>query len=240
MIVRPLATEWLVVAQADHARLAAEMLALLRLPELVDHPRRAALLRAVAEHDNGWWEEDAAPRLDAASGGPLDFRRLPEAPRRELWRRAVERHAAADPYVAALVAGHALRLHATLAGAEWEALRAGLATRRDELLAAAGASAGEAAADDRWLARADALALAAATGEAGLLAGFGGDGALAASADEVEIRLAPFDWAGATRFALPARRLPRRPKRGYASAVELGLALVTAPRAPVSVRLAPL
>ena len=53
------------VTQSDHARLAADLLRLFRLPELLEHPRRELLLRAIAEHDNGWWETDAAPRLDA-------------------------------------------------------------------------------------------------------------------------------------------------------------------------------
>ena len=60
------------VTQADHARLAADLLRLFRLPELLEHPRRELLLRAIAEHDNGWWEADAAPRLLAAVGR-LDF-----------------------------------------------------------------------------------------------------------------------------------------------------------------------
>jgi len=54
MLVRALDASLLVVTQADHARLAADLLALLRLPELAGHPRRAELLRAVADHDNGW------------------------------------------------------------------------------------------------------------------------------------------------------------------------------------------
>ena len=62
------------VTQSDHARLAADLLRLFRVPELVEHPRRELLLRAVAEHDNGWWEADAAPRLDAKRVSALDFR----------------------------------------------------------------------------------------------------------------------------------------------------------------------
>ena len=41
------------VTQPDHAAFAADLLSLFRLPDLVDHPRRADLLRAVRLHDNG-------------------------------------------------------------------------------------------------------------------------------------------------------------------------------------------
>ena len=65
------------VTQADHARLAGDILRLVRLPELVEHPRRELLLRAVREHDNGWWEADSAPRLAASGSTALDFRDFP-------------------------------------------------------------------------------------------------------------------------------------------------------------------
>jgi len=237
MIVRELPDAWLVVRQADHARLAGELLRLARVPELRDHPWRDALLRAAAEHDNGWWEEDAAPRLDPATGGPLDFRALSDAPRRELWRRGAERYAAEAPEVAALVAGHALRLAAMAEGEAWETFRGELAARRDEWLEAAAMSLVEAAEADRWLAAADALALAAAAGDDRLLPAAPWRVELAGAPDGFELRFAPFPFAGATRCELAARRLPAR---RFASAVELGVELATASRTPVSVRLVPL
>jgi len=236
VIVRSIPEGWLVVRQADHARLAGEILRLARSPELVDRPWRDTLLRAAAEHDNGWWEEDAAPRLDPATGGPLDFRALPDEPRREVWRRGAERYAAEDPAVAALVAGHALRLASQAAGEEWEAFRADLAARRDDWLEAAAMTPDDARDADRWLAAADALALAAAAGDAALLPSAPWRAELGLDGDTVELRLDPFPYAGATRCLLPARALPRR---RYASAVELGVALAAAPRAGRLVRLAP-
>ncbi|MCM2268556.1 MAG: DUF3891 family protein [Thermoanaerobaculia bacterium] len=236
MIVRELADAWLVVRQADHARLAAELLRLARIPELAEHPWREALLRAAAEHDNGWWEEDAAPRLDPATGGPLDFRALPDAPRRELWRRGAERYADDDPAVATLVAGHALRLASQARGTEWEAFRAELAARRDEWLEAAAMLPEDAREADRWLAAADALALAVAAGDATLLPTAPWRAELGFDGDTVELRLAPFPYAGATRCFVPARRIPRR---RYASAVELGVTLAGAPLRQSLVRLVP-
>ncbi|KAB2958267.1 MAG: DUF3891 family protein, partial [Thermoanaerobaculia bacterium] len=118
VIVREAGDAWLVVTQADHARLAADLLALLRLPGLADHPRRAELLAAVADHDNGWWESDAAPRVEAARGRPLDFLSIPLDLRLEIWRRGIERFAAERPWGSALVAAHFLRLSAGRAGRE--------------------------------------------------------------------------------------------------------------------------
>jgi hypothetical protein len=234
MIVRELPGAWLVVRQADHARLAGELLRLARNPELAGHPWREALLRAAAEHDNGWWEEDAAPRLDPATGGPLDFRALPDAPRRELWRRGAERYAAEAPAVAALVAGHALRLASHATGTEWDAFRDQLAARRDEWLEEASMTPDDAREADRWLAAADALALAVAAADPDLLPAAPWRAELGFDGDSVELRLAPFPYAGATHCLLPGRLIPRR---RYTSAVELGVALATATQVERPVRL---
>jgi len=238
MIARRTETSWIVVAQADHARLAGELIALARVPELVDSSRRKEVLRAVAEHDNGWWEEDAAPRLDPGSGGPLDFRALPGPVKRAIWSRGVERYAAREPYVAALVAGHFLRLLASWsADPDWRVYAEAEQARRLELLAAAGRSEDEARADDRWLRLGDELSLVATTLEPALLGTPGWSCAVAERAPFVELRVSPFPWAGATRFALDVRRVPLR---RYADAVELGTATITARIERLPVRLVPL
>jgi hypothetical protein len=74
---------------------------------LADHPRRASILLAVAEHDNGWNEPDAAPSINPASGVPFDFISAPSAVRQGVWPRGVAR-LANDPWAAALVAQHAI------------------------------------------------------------------------------------------------------------------------------------
>lgn len=241
MIVSIVDNAWQVVRQADHARLAGEMVGLLRLPALVDHPRRDDVLHAVREHDSGWWEEDAAPRLDPATGGPVDFRKLDRGVRREAWRRGVERLAPERPYAAALVAGHFLRVGAAEDDDGAAPFREALSTWRDELLEEVGATAEQAREDDRWLALGDGLALAAACGDPVFVArpfDLGPSGELRASVEiadgVVELRLDPFPLAGATRFELSARRLTRD---RLESDVELGLALAARPSDRVAVRL---
>ncbi len=253
MIVTPTTEGFRIVTQADHARLAADLLRLARLPELTEHPRRELLLRAVAEHDNGWWEADAAPRLDRAGAAPEDFRAASVPLRQEVWRRGVERFSAAAPYLAALVATHALRIlrpdPLDPLDPEWSAFLAGLASRREELLGAAGEALASAQSDDRWLEFADGLALAAATGEAAFVSrpGFRAEAASSREtvgapsgepADEtVELALAPFPFAGATSFGLSCRILPRR---RFSSGSELAVALAGASFRRLRVRLRPL
>jgi hypothetical protein len=221
------------VNQADHARFAADLLRLFRLPELVGRPRRDLLLRAVAEHDNGWWEADAAPYLAPDGIGALDFRALPPAPKQEIWRRGVERFADESPYLAALLAAHALRLSARFrAEPAWGDFRAALATRQAELLAASGCGPPELAADDRWLEFADALSLAVCAGESSLFAASEWQLTLR-GAEGTDVVLDPFPFAGTTVFELSCRSLPAT---RFDSAAALAVALATSPWQRLRVR----
>lgn len=239
MIVSRLPAALLVVTQADHARLAADLLSLLPIPALVEHPRRGELLRAVAEHDNGWWEADAAPLFDPATGGPVDFRAVDDEVRRKIWRRGVARHAAADPYVAAMIATHALRLLGQRRSSHpsWDGFLAELAVHRQELAAAAGIGVEAIAVDDPWLELADELALAAATGDGSFVHRPDWRTEARAEAELTRLAIAPFPFAGATRFELASRRLPAA---ACSSAVELGTALATARWERRPVRVVPL
>lgn len=85
--------------------------------------REEAIL-GIAEHDNGWWEDEALPRFSSQDGLPVglgDSRQ--ELGRQELeewrdggfsrWRRGVDRLAARHPYAALMVSHHASWLYAT-------------------------------------------------------------------------------------------------------------------------------
>lgn len=71
-------------------------------------PRRDLVLFAATHHDDGWLEVDRAPLVHA--GQVLDFIDAPDEVRLSVWPRAVQR-LAERPYVAALVAQHAMRIH---------------------------------------------------------------------------------------------------------------------------------
>src|SRR6185436_14316674 len=118
MIVRRLDTHLYLITQPDHAHLAARIME--HCVPLSHRARRAQILRAVAEHDNGWTEEDAAPTVDPAAGTIVDFVTAPLSVRHAVWPRGVKR-LGDDPWVATLVAQHALTVYDRFrAGAEWQ------------------------------------------------------------------------------------------------------------------------
>ena len=116
---------WL-VHQPDHARLAGYLAAHWGNSDgfaqpghfagsTDSHSLRQEVVQAIAEHDNGWWEWEAAPAIDPADGLPLD---LPDVAKRrsdaglERWRKGVPRLADEHPYVALLISMHAYWLYA--------------------------------------------------------------------------------------------------------------------------------
>ena len=109
MIVRRDGSDQLLITQPDHAALASRLMEAWRNDAWPSCDRRSAVQTAIAEHDNGWREPDAAPILDA-SGRILDFITAPDEIRRGVWPRGSSR-LAATPYAAALVAQHALHVY---------------------------------------------------------------------------------------------------------------------------------
>ncbi len=110
MIIRLGASSQLLITQPEHAGLAGRIMQHW-LGDLAGSPRRAEILVAVNEHDNGWRDVDAAPIVDPATGRLLDFIRAPDHVRQDVWPRGVE-CLATTPYAAALVAQHALEIYA--------------------------------------------------------------------------------------------------------------------------------
>lgn len=110
MIIRPAGSAQLLITQPDHAALSAAIMRRWRAGGLPDAPRRASILLAIEEHDNGWREVDAVPIADRTTGCLLDFINAPVDIRRGVWPRGVER-LAATPYAAALVAQHAIHIY---------------------------------------------------------------------------------------------------------------------------------
>ena len=209
------------------------MLSLFRVRELIEHPRRSRLLRAVREHDNGWRELDAAPPVDPATGRPLGFRSLPDELRRLVWTRGCERLRDEDAYVALLITLHALGLHRDRAGDPvWDEWMEALEAERDELALEAGLDLGEAQADYAWVRLADACSLAACeeSPESFETHGF------RCRIQPGTLRLDPFPLAGRTTLRLSCRRIP---DVRYRDARELGSALAQARWTRHAVTLAP-
>lgn len=230
-----------VVTQHDHARLAEEILALWRADALPGHPRRAEILFAVREHDNGWREADSAPRADPETGRPRDFSSMPRDVRFEIWLRGAARHARERPWTALLIAHHALALHRDRRGDEtwdesfFEPLDERYAELMDRLEEGTEAAV---EADYRYLDVADALSLVACGrwDGPGRLRGYrwsrrdGGPGV------DDTLELDPFPLAGATTFQVACRRIPDRSYRGDA---DLGAELAGVRWSRFRVRLTP-
>ena len=234
MIVVTEQDTWRFITQPDHAAFAAELLSLWRAEGVPEHPRRADLLFAVREHDNGWREADAAPRWDPQRRRPHDFLTMPRPARIEIWERGVSRFAGGHPRAALLITRHARRLHRDRRGDEaW----AGLLETFDELerglAEATGATEEEIAADDRLLDRSDTLSLAACSGRTDPFERHG----VRARLCEGTLEIDPFPLAGATTFRIPCRRIAIRDFGGDAA---LGGALAAARWGELTVRVGPL
>ncbi len=101
---------------------------------LATNPRRREILHAVGEHDNGWTEEDAAPRVNLATGQIFDFVGAPASVRQSVWPRGVAR-LAEDPWAAALVAQHAITVYDRFrSDNEWAPFFAEMQAARDAML----------------------------------------------------------------------------------------------------------
>jgi hypothetical protein len=150
------------ITQPDHAHLARQVME--RCVPLASRTRRDAILHAVGEHDNGWAEEDAAPRVDSATGEIVDFVSAPLTVRQSVWPRGVQR-LADDPWAAALVAQHAITVYGHYrSDGEWAPFFARMEVLRDEMLRASGSTFDELALDYVFVRLADLISLTFCTG----------------------------------------------------------------------------
>jgi len=105
MIVRPLKEQVQVVQQTDHDDLSGEFAAALD-GHLWQLRARSSVVRACAEHDEGWriWERD--PDLDPATGGACDFLDVDVRRHLEFYRAGIQEAVDNDPYAGLLVSLH--------------------------------------------------------------------------------------------------------------------------------------
>jgi hypothetical protein len=157
MIVRDGGDHWLLITQPDHARLARQVMD--HWPALAVSPRRDEVLLAIGEHDCGWAEADAAPMLDAETGGVVDFVHAPLSVRQAAMPAAVARLGDV-PWAAALIAQHGVTVYDRFRPQpEWAAYFAGLEQSRDQRLHETGRAAHLLLEDYAWLRLADLISL---------------------------------------------------------------------------------
>jgi hypothetical protein len=161
VIVRPAHDGVQLITQPDHARLARTIMQ--HCIPLTARPRRDSILHAIAEHDNGWAEEDAAPTVNPQTGNIVDFVSAPFSVRHAVWSRGVAR-LADDPWAAALVAQHALTVYDRFRSeAEWTSFFAEMEGARDAMLRASGMALDHFVADYAFVRLADLISLAFCT-----------------------------------------------------------------------------
>jgi hypothetical protein len=107
---------WLLISQRVHARLSGELAArcVVTLGNNLSADQEASLrgemLEAIAVHDDGWEEWEQAPRLDEASGRPLNFNELPAAQSLPIWTASIELGRQRGLLAGSMIAAHFLRL----------------------------------------------------------------------------------------------------------------------------------
>jgi hypothetical protein len=216
MILRRDGPDWLYINQVDHSRLAGRLMAAWQADGFPTRPTRAQVLRATSEHDLGWQIPDAAPRV-SGEGQPLDFMTVPLDLKQPPFGRAVESLAAEDPYVAALVAQHAVTVYRRYArDPDWRTFFTPLESRRDDLLGLAAPSGFDSfLLDYTIVALGDLFSLVFCNGwqDPYLMEGY------QAILRDDRVTIAPDPFAGATvALEVVARRIPART---YASDYDL-------------------
>jgi hypothetical protein len=228
VIIQRRGDELLCIAQVDHAALAAEIMSHWSLGGLPHHPRRDAILEATRLHDDGWREEDAQLHVNDV-GEPLDFIAVPPAVKHRIWPRATDRLAARSPYIAALVAQHALAVHARLRqDRAWQSFFATMERAGEEQLRRATPDEAAGALDDYPFVRiGDQLSLIFCNGWTTPMAGVGyrailKDITLEITPDPFERRRVPLR-VDARRVAARTYRSAADFREAYASAVIIPL-----------------
>lgn len=122
MIVRPLDEQRLLcINQTAHAAMAEAFCRHWGNANFARPSPYDAVMLAIGQHDNGWWEWEQQPRL-RRDGYPMDFVHHDDpVGKAALWRRGVARVSAQHPYADLLVARHAALLYTTFPGRDLDA-----------------------------------------------------------------------------------------------------------------------
>lgn len=220
------------ITQNDHAHFAAELLSLWQRNGLRDHQRRDSLLFAARQHDNGWFEVDAAPPCND-KGRPHDFMSIPLFMRQEIWHRCTSRYANQDTYGNLLIVQHALHLHRSrLDDPSWSEPIAHWQELRQELLDNGDVDEVQLIDDYRWIDLTDHLSLAVCNLWRDPIEQYG----YRARLHDTTLELDPFPLVGQTTLRVPCREIA---DRQYDGVVDLGGELAMARWQEMEIRVAP-
>ena len=220
MIVRHAGRVLHLITQPDHAALAHRIMQ--RWEPLRQHARRASILLAIQEHDNGWREPDASPPVDPGSGQIYDFINAPATIRQAVWPRGVAR-LSHDPWAAALVAQHALTIYDRYkSDTDWSGFFTDMSATRSALVESCGLTLPQLSDDYVHLRIGDLISLVFCNGwrEPQQVERW------RFQLDGERVAITPGSFAGDLEMAVPARELA---DTFYASDAQLKEALQSAP-----------
>lgn len=101
----------LCVNQTSHALMAAQFCRHWGNQDFAKPAPYDVVINAIAQHDNGWYEWEAAPEIDA-QGAPLAFIPGPAYTEKlAIWQLGIDRAAAQHPYMGLLTSRHATLLY---------------------------------------------------------------------------------------------------------------------------------
>jgi hypothetical protein len=103
--------QWLCINQTSHALMAMEFCRHWGNGDFAKPAPYDVVMSAIAQHDNGWYEWEAAPEVDD-HGAPLAFIPGPSyAGKLPIWQRGIDRAAAQHPYMGLMASRHATLLY---------------------------------------------------------------------------------------------------------------------------------
>lgn len=111
MIIRVSERGLTLIRQTEHARLCGVMARAWGNDRFHPPEPRTPMLRAAAEHDNGWEEWEDAPRLNPETRRPYSYIDIPVDQHLEIYRRGIAHAVGLDPYVGVIVSLHGSLLY---------------------------------------------------------------------------------------------------------------------------------
>ena len=259
MIVRHLNGDLQMVLQVDHDDLSVQFAERFGGEGLWDPQPREPVIRACAEHDDGWHDWESAPEIDPTNGRAWNFRDLEILRHLDFYRAGIRRVTERDPYAGMLVSKNGSGIYSRRYGLQPEMIVPGVTPEigvaieafiaEQEVHQAQLASELNAEADEVWsayrlLQAADRFSLVFCMDQAEGPIGVGpipkADGTdvelTVELLDEWSARLSPYPFRNSDReaFTLVRRVLP---DRVWESDEQFGAALFGAPLETVEVQI---
>ncbi len=97
---------WFLISQHDHAEVSGELLKYWGNTTFETPAPHDEVLFATRQHDNGWIEWDALPKVYPENQFPMNFMEMNFPDQETIWRRSFRRYSADHPYASALIALH--------------------------------------------------------------------------------------------------------------------------------------